>query len=71
MNQNNEKDETRHGLIIGGIILIGIGGVFLAINMGWMPFVGDSWPVIPIIVGIALIIGAFTRSREKKDESTP
>ena len=71
MNQSKDKDESRQGLIIGGVILIGIGGLFLAVNMGWMPFIADSWPVIPIIVGVALIIGAFTKSKEEKDESTP
>ena len=70
MNQSKRKDENRQGLIIGGVILIGIGGLFLAVNMGWLPFISRSWPVIPIIVGIALIVGAFSKSRDK-DESAP
>lgn len=71
MNQNKGDDWARRGLNIGGIILIGIGGLFLTINMGWMPFISDSWPVILIVVGISLIIGGFKKPQKKGDEPIP
>ncbi|MFH1699470.1 MAG: DUF5668 domain-containing protein [Candidatus Zixiibacteriota bacterium] len=71
MNQSKSKDEGRQGYFIGGFILIGIGGLFLMVNMGWLPYLTDSWPLILIIVGVALLIGGFTKSRKKGDESTP
>jgi putative Mn2+ efflux pump MntP len=71
MSDRKDEAERQHGSIVGGIVLIGIGGFFLLLNMGWIPFLWDSWPVILIIVGVALLIGAFSKTRAKKEDPTP
>jgi len=45
-----------HGKVIAGIILIGIGVVFLA-------GVTVLWPVIIIVVGLAILLGGLLRRR--------
>ncbi|HUI54439.1 MAG TPA: DUF5668 domain-containing protein [Bryobacteraceae bacterium] len=43
------------GRVWGGILL-GVGGLFLADNLGYLPFsVGDLWPLILIAVGLMLL----------------
>jgi len=60
--KKKEKDDVT-GMLIGGIIVTGIGLLFLLSNMGILPRFGELWPVIMIIVGIALVIGAFTKKK--------
>jgi len=50
-------------MLIGGLIVAGIGVFFLLRNLGIIPDIGRMWPVIPIIVGVAMVIGSFSRIR--------
>ena len=50
-------------LLIGGLIVLGVGVLFLLHNLGVIPDMDVIWPVFPIIVGIALIVGALLRMR--------
>ena len=50
-------DAPRTGGFAGGAIMLGIGGLFLASNLGVLPFaVWDLWPLILIVVGVSLLI---------------
>ncbi|MCP4568744.1 MAG: hypothetical protein GY841_14290 [FCB group bacterium] len=69
MDQCSSDEWGRRGLIIGGISLIGIGGFFLMITMGWADFLEDLWPAVLIVLGVALLIGGFINPRAKNDES--
>jgi hypothetical protein len=44
---------------VGAIILIVIGAVFLASNLGYVPHLGELlrvwWPLILILIGVALL----------------
>lgn len=62
---------TRGGSIIGGTIMIVIGGFFLMVNMGWLPFLRESWPVLLIIVGAVLLVGGMRKSRPRQEEPAP
>jgi hypothetical protein len=57
-----ELRELRHGHhchgLFGGILLILIGGLFLAGNLFSISF-GQWWPVILILVGIAVLSRGF------------
>ncbi|VVB67137.1 PspC domain protein [Candidatus Norongarragalina meridionalis] len=61
MERRKEREEDgKHGLLIGGIIVLGIGLVFLASNYGWFPgwWSWDKmWPVMLILVGVGLLAG--------------
>jgi len=62
MNGHQRRDDAR-GMLIGGLIVAGIGVFFLLRNLGIIPDIGRMWPVIPIIVGVAMVIGSFSRIR--------
>ena len=69
MHKEEEK-EDRHGLIIGGLIVLGIGVVFLLGNLRIIPDVGEMWPLILVVVGIALLVGAAFKKEPKKEDKT-
>ncbi len=51
---SNEQEPKRHN--VGGVILIVLGFIFLGQNfIPWFRF-GDFWPLILIVIGIALIL---------------
>ncbi|MGB2770535.1 MAG: DUF5668 domain-containing protein [Candidatus Zixiibacteriota bacterium] len=66
MNCTDNK-ETRHGMVIGGLIVLGLGVVFLLANLEIIPDFGTMWPLILVVVGIALLIGAAVK-KDKKGE---
>ncbi|HKZ21780.1 MAG TPA: DUF5668 domain-containing protein [candidate division Zixibacteria bacterium] len=66
MEQDSKKNSRSN--LIGGIILIGVGFLFLLSNLGIVPQVGTMWPMFLIIVGIAIIVGGSRR--RKKDSGT-
>ena len=51
------KEERGNGMLIAGIIVLGIGLVFLATNFGWLGGWDwkKTWPVFLVIVGIGLL----------------
>ena len=62
MSDKNPEEERR-GMLIGGLITLGVGVVFLLSNMRILPDIGEMWPLIPIVVGVALVIGSFRKSK--------
>jgi len=68
MDDEMKKHDDRSGLLIGGTILIGIGLLFLLINLDILPNMGKSWPIIIIVIGAALIFGGFGK-KKKIDET--
>jgi len=65
---DKKKQEDRSGLMIGGSIMIGIGLLFLLINLDILPNIGESWPIIVIVIGLALIIGGIAK-KKRTDET--
>ena len=69
---DKKTEEERRGMLIGGLITLGVGLIFLLINLGILPEMRDMWPMIPIIVGVALIIGSFRKGKtSNKSEQSP
>jgi phage shock protein C len=54
-----------NGALIGGLIMIGIGLVFLADRLIPRIHFGDFWPVVIVIAGVALIISSFNGFNRK------
>jgi hypothetical protein len=63
-----DKKEDRHGMVIGGLIVLGLGVVFLLANLEIIPDFGTMWPLILVVIGIALLIGAVVK-KEKREEA--
>jgi len=68
-----EEKDDRHGKLIGGIILIGIGLVFLLSNWNLIPDFSESWPIILVVIGFALLLGALRKGEKgnKTSEQKP
>jgi len=64
---SNHKDDR--GRLVGGIIVAGIGLVFLLSNLDVIPRIGKTWPLILVVVGFALLIGAV-RGRGQSDSGS-
>jgi len=58
----DKRDDPR-GMLMGGLIVLGVGILFLLHNLGVIPDMDVIWPIFPIIVGLALIVGALMRMR--------
>jgi hypothetical protein len=67
MHDKNEKDD-RHGMVIGGLIVLGLGVVFLLANLEIIPDFGTMWPLVLVVIGIALLIGAVVKKEKKGDK---
>lgn len=63
-DETREHGESNTSLLIGGSIMLGLGTMFLLINLHILPDWGDIWPLILIIVGVALIIGSFSKKKQ-------
>jgi hypothetical protein len=59
--RRRDVNEFRIGRLVTGIILIGVGIAFLLGNVAW-------WPVIIIVVGVAVITGSLLRKGRERAE---
>jgi putative Mn2+ efflux pump MntP len=61
------EDRKHKGNLIGGLVLITLGGIFLADQ--FIPGIdfGDLWPVILIVIGAGLLINAFGKPKKQTD----
>lgn len=64
-------DNANHGQVQAGLIVLGVGVIFLLSNLGYIPDVGDMWPLFPIVVGIALIVGGLMRKGKRPASPRP
>lgn len=64
------KNDSR-GSIVSGIIVLGVGLLFLGVNMDILPSMSQSWPVFLVIVGVALIVGNLLKKRASDQDQAP
>ncbi len=64
------KSKDPRGKMVSGIILLGIGVLFMLNNLDII-FIDQSWPFILIIVGLALLVGAMFRKHDAESSMTP
>ena len=67
MSDVKYKQRRKKRPIISGIILLGVGLFLLTQTTDLLPPIEYSWPVFIIIVGLALIFGAFFRRKDSSD----
>jgi len=67
MHNQDEKD-NRHGMVIGGLIVLGLGVVFLLANLNIIPDLSTIWPLVLVVIGIALLVGAVVKKETKKEK---
>lgn len=71
MHDKDKMGEDRRGMLIGGVITIGVGIVFLLESLDVIPGLGQSWPLFPIVVGIALIVGSLIKGKGSDRPAKP
>jgi hypothetical protein len=63
---------VRQRSIVGPVVLIVLGVVFLLSNLGWIPRIGQLlitwWPAILIVVGVSMLIERAWWAPSKKDD---
>ena len=60
-NKNHQHPKS-HGNLIGGLVLITLGVLFLLDKFAGVDF-GDLWPIILVVAGVGLIINSFYKSK--------
>ena len=68
--KTKKKKKDQHSTMVTGIILLGIGVLFLLNNFDVF-FIEESWPFILIIVGLALLIGKGFGNRDSEASPAP
>jgi uncharacterized membrane protein YdcZ (DUF606 family) len=68
MSQHNQEND-RHWNLTGGIIVLGVGLVFLLSNLEVIPDFGRMWPLVLVVVGIALVVGAVLGRDKRSDQN--
>jgi phage shock protein C len=59
-----EKEKSSRGGLIGGLVLISLGSIFLADKLIPRIDFGDLWPIILVVVGAVLIITNFSEKKK-------
>ena len=60
---NRQQKPPRKRPIISGFVWLGLGLFLLGITTESLPPLQDSWPILIIIIGLALILGTVFRKK--------
>jgi len=63
-----QTKERNKGSLIGGLVLITLGALFLADELIPQINFGDLWPVILIVIGVGLLINAVTKRNRNTNQ---
>ncbi len=63
--QKPEPKKQKRGSLIGGLVLITIGALFLADELIPQINFGDLWPLILVAIGVGLLINAFANKQKE------
>jgi phage shock protein C len=63
-----QTKERKKGSLIGGLVLITLGALFLADELIPQINFGDLWPVILIVIGVGLLINAITKRNHNTNQ---
>lgn len=64
-DQNQAKGKTNRSNIVGGLVLITFGALFLAEELFPAFDFENYWPIILIVIGVGLIVSSFKRKPER------
>jgi protein-S-isoprenylcysteine O-methyltransferase Ste14 len=64
---SDEKCDTGRAFV--GILILGVGVIFLLSNWGIIPSMHRTWPLILIVVGLAFLFGAGRKHKVSSQQS--
>ncbi|MBE0648693.1 MAG: PspC domain-containing protein [Bacteroidales bacterium] len=65
--KKSTQESKQKGNLIGGLVLITLGAIFLADQFIPQLDFGDLWPIILIVIGVALLFNAYGKPSKKQD----
>ena len=65
--QKPNQESKFKGNLIGGLVLITLGAIFLVDQFVPRIDFGDLWPIILIVIGVALLVNAYGKQKKKND----
>lgn len=68
MEKSDSDDRWDSGRIFVGIIILGVGIIFLLSNWGIIPSLHHTWPLILIVVGLAFLFGVGKKHKASSAE---
>ena len=63
-----QTKEKNKGSLIGGLVLITLGALFLSDELIPQINFGDLWPVILIVIGVGLLINSVTKRNHNANQ---
>lgn len=63
-----QTKERKNGSLIGGLVLITLGALFLADELIPQVNFGDLWPVILIVIGVGLLVNTVTKKNRDTNQ---
>jgi uncharacterized membrane protein len=70
VEKSTPDEKCDSGRAFVGIIILGVGIIFLLSNWGIIPSMHRTWPLILIVVGLAFLFG-FGRKRKDLSQQPP
>lgn len=69
MEKTSSEEKWDSGRAFVGIIILGVGVIFLLSNWGIIPSMHYTWPLILIVVGLAFLFGAGRKHKVSSQQS--
>ncbi len=69
MEKSDSDEKWDSGRVFVGIIILGVGVIFLLSNWGIIPSLHYTWPLILIVVGLAFLFGAGRKHKGSSGQS--
>lgn len=69
MEKTSSEEKWDSGRAFVGIIILGVGVIFLLSNWGIIPSMHYTWPLILIVVGLAFLFGAGRKHKCSSQQS--
>lgn len=64
IHKNLKNEDKKNSRVIGALILLGLGSLFLINNFLPHLSIGKLWPLILIIIGLGILAGSFRRKKQ-------